>query len=154
MSGIFFYLYVQYIIQTKDFSSLLFTVTSTALLEDSISSYTRNLLQFLLRRKEENPIEYHTPFPIVSDIHTETSSLRNLKIMPRNLNPLPSGTMATFFLTAVGPIQHTKEGDIGREKTILMTSLRLARAAAVSRRQLLITPLPPAYRGQCVHSFM
>jgi hypothetical protein len=73
-------------IQTKDFSSLLFTVTSTALLEDSISLYTRNLLQFLLRRKEENPIEYHTPFPIVSDIHTETSSLRNLKIMLRNLN--------------------------------------------------------------------
>ncbi len=47
------------------------------------------------------------------------------------LNPLPSGTLATFFLTAVGPIQHTKEGDISREKTILMTSLRLERAAAV-----------------------
>ncbi len=45
--------------------------------------------------------------------------------------PLPSGTLATFFLTAVGPIQHTKEGDISREKTILMTSLRLERAAAV-----------------------
>jgi hypothetical protein len=40
---------------------------------------------------------------------------------PRNLNPLPSGTLAAFFLTAVGPIQHTKEGDISREKTILMT---------------------------------
>jgi hypothetical protein len=47
------------------------------------------------------------------------------------VNPLPSGTLATFFLTAVGPIQHTKEGDISREKTILMTSLRLERAAAV-----------------------
>jgi hypothetical protein len=47
------------------------------------------------------------------------------------LNPLPSGTLAAFFLTAVGPIQHTKEGDISREKTILMTSLRLERAAAV-----------------------
>jgi hypothetical protein len=46
-------------------------------------------------------------------------------------NPLPSGTLATFFLTAVGSIQHTKEGDISREKTILMTSLRLERAAAV-----------------------
>ena len=46
-------------------------------------------------------------------------------------NPLPSGTLATFFLTAVGPIQHTKEGDISREKTILMMSLRLERAAAV-----------------------
>ncbi len=47
------------------------------------------------------------------------------------VNPLPSGTLATFFLTAVGPIQHTKEGNISREKTILMTSLRLERAAAV-----------------------
>jgi hypothetical protein len=37
------------------------------------------------------------------------------------INPLPSGTLAAFFLTAVGPIQHTKEGDISREKTILMT---------------------------------
>jgi hypothetical protein len=37
------------------------------------------------------------------------------------VNPLPSGTLAAFFLTAVGPIQHTKEGDISREKTILMT---------------------------------
>ncbi len=44
------------------------------------------------------------------------------------LNPLPCGTLATFFLTAVGPMQHTKEDDIGREKTILMTSLRLERA--------------------------
>ncbi len=69
-----------------------------------------------------------------------------------SFNPLPCGTMATFFLTAVKPIQHTKEGDFGREKTILMTSLRPERAAAVSRRQLLITPLPPKYRGQCVQS--
>ncbi len=36
-------------------------------------------------------------------------------------NPLPSGTLATFFLTAVGLFQHTNEDDIGREKTILMT---------------------------------
>jgi hypothetical protein len=36
-------------------------------------------------------------------------------------SPLPSGTLATFFLTAEGPIQHTNEDDIGREKTILMT---------------------------------
>jgi hypothetical protein len=32
------------------------------------------------------------------------------------LNPLPSGTLATFFLTAVGQIKHTEEGDISREK--------------------------------------
>jgi hypothetical protein len=38
-----------------------------------------------------------------------------------SFNPFPSGTLATFFLTAVGPIQHTNEDDIGREKTILMT---------------------------------
>jgi hypothetical protein len=67
-------------------------------------------------------------------------------------NPLPCGTLATFFLAAVGLIQHTNEDDIGREKTILMTSLWLERAAAVSRRQLLITPLPPKYRGQCVQA--
>ncbi len=36
-------------------------------------------------------------------------------------SPLPSGTLSAFFLTAVWPIQHTKEGDISREKTILMT---------------------------------
>ncbi len=57
-------------------------------------------------------------------------------------NPLPCGTLATFFLTAVGPIQHTKDGNISREKTILMTSLQ----------QILITPLPPKCQGQCVQS--
>jgi hypothetical protein len=63
--------------------------------------------------------------------------------MLQGINPLPSGTLAPYFLTAVRPIQHTKEGDISREKSILMTSLRLERAAAVRWRQLLITPLPP-----------
>jgi hypothetical protein len=50
--------------------------------------------------------------------------------------------MATFFLMEVGPVQHTKEGDIGGEKKILMTSLQLEKAAAVSSQQLLITPFP------------
>jgi hypothetical protein len=59
----------------------------------------------------------------------------NKEILVVLINPLPSGTLAAFFLTAVGPIQHTKEGDIGRDKSILMTSLWLDRAAAVSRRQ-------------------
>jgi hypothetical protein len=36
-------------------------------------------------------------------------------------NPLPRGTTAAFFLKAVGLIQHTKEGNIGGEKTIQMT---------------------------------
>jgi hypothetical protein len=51
--------------------------------------------------------------------------------------------MATFFLMEVGLVKHIKEGDIGGEKTILMTSLRLKKAAAVSSQQLLITPFPP-----------
>jgi hypothetical protein len=38
-----------------------------------------------------------------------------------SFNPLPSSTLATFFLTAVGLIQHTNENNNGREKTILMT---------------------------------
>jgi hypothetical protein len=46
----------------------------------------------------------------------------------------------TFFLTAVGLILPIKEGDIGKEKTILMTSLPLEKAAAVRSRQILITP--------------
>jgi hypothetical protein len=33
-------------------------------------------------------IENHTPFPMVSEIDTETSNLRTLKIMPRNLNKI------------------------------------------------------------------
>ncbi len=49
----------------------------------------------------------------------------------RAINPLPCSTLATFFLTAVGQIQHIKEGDISREKMILMTSLRLERDTAM-----------------------
>ncbi len=33
-------------------------------------------------------IENHTPFPMVYEIYTDTSSLRTLKIMPRNLNKI------------------------------------------------------------------
>jgi hypothetical protein len=58
-------------------------------------SNSRNLLQFLqfsygtlLRRKEENLKENHTPFRMVEVIHRETSSLRTLKIMPRKLNEI------------------------------------------------------------------
>jgi hypothetical protein len=66
-----------------------------------------------------------------------------------NINPLPCGTLATFFLTAVEQIQHSKEDDIGRVKPILMVSPRLERATAVRRLQVSITPLPPTCRGQC-----
>ncbi len=62
-----------------------------------------------------------------------------------DFNPLPWGTLATFFLTTVGPIQPTNEDNIGRDETILMTSLQLERAAAVRRRQVSITPLPPTH---------
>jgi hypothetical protein len=42
----------------------------------------------LQRRNEETLIENHTPFPVVKEIHTETSSLRTLKIMPRNIDEI------------------------------------------------------------------
>ncbi len=64
-------------------------------LEISTSSNSRNLSQFLefsictlQRRKEENLVENHTHFHMVLEIHTETSNLRTLKIMPRNLNEI------------------------------------------------------------------
>ncbi len=58
-------------------------------------------------------------------LNTEVLCLLDEQNMKRRkmavISPLPSGTLATFFLTAVGLIQHTNEDDIGREKTILMT---------------------------------
>ncbi len=53
---------------------------------------SRNLLQSLwcvsvyctVKEKEGN----HTPFPMVSEIHTETSSLKTLQIMPGNLKEI------------------------------------------------------------------
>jgi hypothetical protein len=87
-----FYFLLQYIVQrifvlpctyigqrnldkSLKFSSLLYTVTSTAL------SNSGNLLQFL-------QVSSIKPYPLSFGlkIHTETSSLRTLKIMPRNLN--------------------------------------------------------------------
>ncbi len=67
----------------------------TLCLEISISLKSRNLLQFLQcisvhckGEREENLMENHTPFPMVKEIHTETSNLRTLKIMPRNLKEI------------------------------------------------------------------
>jgi hypothetical protein len=45
-------------------------------------------IALLYRRKEENLIENHTPFPMVKEIHKETSSLRTLKIMPGSLKEI------------------------------------------------------------------
>ncbi len=38
-----------------------------------------------------------------------------------NLNPLPHGVLASFYLTAAGLLRPPEEDDIRREKTILMT---------------------------------
>ncbi len=50
------------------------------------SPYSRNLLYISL--VQLGLIENHTPFPMVYEIHTETSSLITFKIMPRNLNEI------------------------------------------------------------------
>ncbi len=42
-----------------------------------------------------------------------------------HLNPLPHGVLVSFHLTAGGLPRPPTEGDISREKTILMTSLRV-----------------------------
>jgi hypothetical protein len=47
----------------------------------------------------------------------------NLRSSP--FNPLPHGVLATFNLTAGGLLRPPEEGDISREKTILMTSLQV-----------------------------
>jgi hypothetical protein len=41
---------------------------------------------FCKGERRKTLIGNHNPFPMVSEIQTETSSLRTLKIMPRNLN--------------------------------------------------------------------
>ena len=61
------------------------------------------------------------------------------------INPLPHGVLATFYPMAGGPMGPPKKDDISREKTILMTSLRIYRASAMSSPGLHHTypPLPP-----------
>ncbi len=59
------------------------------------------------------------------------------------INPLPHGVLATFFLTAGGPIDPPKKNDICREKTVLMTSLRTHRSSAVRREGLYYSYPPP-----------
>jgi len=51
--------------------------------------------------KEENLIEKLTPFLLVYEIRTETSSLRILKIMPRNLNEIVRSGIRLLFLCTV-----------------------------------------------------
>ena len=59
------------------------------------------------------------------------------------LNPLPHGVLATFSLTAGGPIGPPKKDDISREKAIMMTSLRTYRTSAVRREGLHCKHPPP-----------
>jgi hypothetical protein len=63
------------------------------------------------------------------------------------LNPLPHGVLATFSLTAGGPIGLPKKDDISWEQMLLMTSLRTHRAFAMRRKGLPNTyPPPPIQR--------
>jgi hypothetical protein len=49
---------------------------------------TVSTVQLLYTVKEKNLTENRTPFPVVYEIHTETSCLRTLKIMPRTSTKL------------------------------------------------------------------
>jgi hypothetical protein len=77
-------------IQTKveEFSSLLFTVTSTALLDISISSNSCNLLDLTVSVKEKVGKPDRKLFPLLYGLrnpYRNTSSPRTLKITPRIL---------------------------------------------------------------------
>ncbi len=75
---------------SEEFSSLIFQshLYSFALrflfLHTHATSYSF-FSALLYTVKEENLIENHNPFPMVEEIHTETSSLNTLNIMLRNL---------------------------------------------------------------------
>jgi hypothetical protein len=58
------------------------------------------------------------------------------------VNPLPNGVLATFSVMAVGPIGPPKLDDISKEKTILMTSLRINRTSGVRKEELSTCPHP------------
>ncbi len=75
--------------------SLLFTVTSTAWPWDFYVfkltqplAVSRVQLLFTVKEKGRKPDRKPYPFHMVYEIHTETSSLRTLKIMPRNGNEI------------------------------------------------------------------
>ncbi len=68
-----------------------------------------------------------------------------------HFNPLPSGTLATFFLTAVGQIKHIKEGQISREKED-SDDVTAARAPPLGDGHFPLPLPPPPSKGQCVHS--
>ncbi len=61
-------------------------------------------------------------FPLIKD-HLNPYTWLSLYLLL--LNPLPHGVLATFNLTAGGLLRPPEEGDLSREKTILMTSLQI-----------------------------
>jgi hypothetical protein len=79
----------------KSRQSMLFTVTSAALPRDFYFfklmqplAVSRVLLVYTVKEKGGKHDRNQTPCSMVYEIHTETSSLRTLKIMPRNLNEI------------------------------------------------------------------
>jgi hypothetical protein len=62
--------------------------TSYVYLQTHATSISTVQLLFTVKEKGGNLKENHTPFPMVSEIYRETSSLRILKIMPRKLNKI------------------------------------------------------------------
>ncbi len=89
-------------IQTKVLRVLLLVIhshPSTALLEISISSNSLNLLQFLYSKGERRKTDrkpYLLPYGL--RIHTETSSLRTLESMTRNLNDTVSSRVPSLYM--------------------------------------------------------
>jgi hypothetical protein len=55
--------------------------------------------------KKENLIEKHTPFPMVKEIHTETSTLKTLKIMPRKLREIVVHYVHEFGFSTVALVE-------------------------------------------------
>ncbi len=67
---------------------------------------------------------------LVNIMHPKSVIIPRVSDKPREvlvfaINPLPHGVLASFHLTAGGLPRPPKEGDISREKTIMMTSLRV-----------------------------
>jgi hypothetical protein len=86
-----------YTVRWKKVSSLQFTVTSIDLPSDFYFckltqplTVSRVYLLYIYTVKEKGgkPNRKPHPFPMVQEIHTETSSLRTLKIMPRNFTKI------------------------------------------------------------------
>ncbi len=99
--------------KSQEFSSLLFTVTSTALPWDFYffkltQPLTVSTVQFLYTIKEKGGTPDRKPYHL-----SETSSLRTLKIMSRNLNAIcmfmNSATVQDFVERQRSPLLHEEQ---------------------------------------------